>query len=158
MAGLFAVSGAIAVVVLTGITIVAVAWRYFLNNPIFGIEDLSTTTLVFVAGGSVAFGARHNSHISVDVISFIFGRKLKRFTDLIMRTAVVLISGIAAFALFTTACGMEKACITNNFSIEHRYFYYFLGLAMGFYALHVFLQLITGLVHFSGDDPNEAEN
>lgn len=156
LAGLFAVVGGLAVVTLMGITVVAVAFRYLLNDPIFGIEDISIITLTFVAGASVAYGSRYNAHVSVDVISFFFGRNVKRFTDLVMRVAVIFITGLATYALFAKACGVEKACITGNMSIEHRLFYYFLGISMGFYVLHVLVQFLTGLYHFSGEDPNEV--
>ena len=76
VAGLLAVTGAVAILALMLITIVAVTWRYGLNDPIFGIEDLSVITLTLVAGAAVAFGARHNAHVSVDVISYFFGRRV----------------------------------------------------------------------------------
>ena len=155
LTGLLAVVGAVAVLGLMAITIAAVTWRYGFNNPIFGIEDLSVVTLTLVAGAAVAYGARHNAHVSVDVMSYFFGRNVKRYTDAVMRALVVAIASLATYALFTKACGIEKACITNNFTIEHRPFYYFLGVCLGLYALHVLLQLVIGLWHFSGDDPNE---
>ena len=91
------------------------------------------------------------------MIKYFFGRGVTRFTDLAMRALAVGILGLASFALFDKACGFEKACITENLSIAHRPFYYILGVAMGCFALHVLLQLLTGLAHF-GDpqDPNEV--
>lgn len=155
LAGLLAVVGAVAVVGLMLITVVAVTWRYGLNDPIFGIEDLSVVTLTLVAGSAVAYGARHNAHVSVDVMSYFFGRNVSRYTDAVMRLLVVAIAALATYALFAKACGIEKACITNNFTIEHRPFYYFLGVSLGVYALHMLVQLLIGLWHFSGEDPNE---
>lgn len=157
MAGLLAVIGAVSIIGLMLITIAAVTWRYGLNNPIFGIEDLSVVTLTLVAGAAVAYGARHNAHVSVDVISYFFGRRVTRYTDTVMRVLAAAIAGLATYALFGAACGIEKACITNNLSIEHRPFYYFLGVALGVYTLHLLLRLAIGLWHFSGDDPNEIE-
>ena len=124
LAGLLAVFGAVATVGLMLITVVAVTWRYGLNDPIFGIEDLSVVTLTLVAGSAVAYGARHNAHVSVDVMSYFFGRNVSRYTDAVMRLLVVAIAALATYALFAKACGIEKACITNNFTIEHRPFYY----------------------------------
>ena len=57
LAGLFAVVGSLGIVILLGVTVVAVFWRYMLNAPIFGIEDISIVTLTLVAAGSVAYGA-----------------------------------------------------------------------------------------------------
>ncbi len=156
VAGLFAIVGAIGVVVLMVNILVAVFWRYALNDPIFGIDDISVMVLTVVAACSVAYGSRHNSHVSVNVITAFFGRKATRVTDAIMRLLAVGIAGLATFALWTKACGFEKACITGNLSIEHTWFYYFLGVSLLFYALHLLVQLLTGLVHWNDEDPNEV--
>ncbi len=146
--------GAVATLALMLITVAAVTWRYGLNDPIFGIEDLSVVTLTLVAGASVAYGARHGAHVSIDVMTNLLGDRVSRYTDIVMRLLVVGIAGLAAYALFDKACGIEKACITNNFSIEHTAFYYFLGVSMAVYALHVLLQLLTDLWRLSGDSPD----
>lgn len=155
VAGLLAVLGGVGIIGLVGITIVAVIWRYGLNDPIFGVSDLSVVTLTIVAGAAVAFGARKNAHVSVNIISFVAARRVSRWTDAIMRTLTVAIAGLATYGLFAKACGFEKACITNNFSIEHWPFYYFLGVSMAVYTLHVLMQLLIGLWHFADNDPNE---
>lgn len=155
LAGLLAFIGAAAITALMGITVIAVTWRYVLNDPIFGIEDLSVVTLTLVAGAAVAYGGRHGAHVSVDVIAHVASRKVTRFTDAIMRLLAVAILSLATWALFAKACGIEKACITNNFSIEHRPFYYFLGVAIGVFALQMIVQLLVGLFHFRDEDPNE---
>lgn len=49
LAGLFAIAGAVGITVLLGVTVVAVFWRYALNAPIFGIEDISIVTLTIVS-------------------------------------------------------------------------------------------------------------
>ncbi|RMF35527.1 MAG: TRAP transporter small permease [Alphaproteobacteria bacterium] len=155
LAGLFALAGSLAVAGLMLITVVAVIWRYFLNRPIFGIEDISVVTLTVMAAGAVAYGARHRAHVSVDVISHFAGRRIRRLTDLVMRLLALGILALATYALFDKACGAEKACITANFSIAHRPFYYGLGLAFGFYALQMLFELIGGILHFTGSDPHE---
>lgn len=129
-----------------GITVVAVFWRYVLNNPIFGVEDLSIITLTIVAGASVAFGGRHGAHVAVDVISFRAGSGTIRYTNIVMRLLALAILGLATWSLFSKACGIEKACITGNFSIEHRPYYYFLGACLGVYALQVLVELLSGLL------------
>lgn len=156
-AGGFAVVGGVGIVVLMLITLVGVFWRYALNNPIFGIGDLSVMTLTIVAASAVAFGATKQAHVSVNIITIFFGRNVTRFTDAAMRLAAILITGLAAYALFTKACGFEKACITENLSLEHRNFYWFLGIGMAFYMLVFITQLVIGLRHFNGVDPNEPD-
>lgn len=155
LAALLAWVGAAGIVALMAITVVAVVWRYALNDPIFGIEDLSIISLTLVAAGAVAYGGRRGAHVSVDLISRMGGRRLTRVTDVIMRVLALGILALAAFALFDKACGVEKACVTGNFSVEHRPFYYLLGVAMGVYGLQILVELLVGLMHFSAHDPNE---
>ena len=157
VAGFFLLIGALGVVALMLITLVAVFWRYVLNDPIFGIEDLSVMALVFVAGSSVAYGACHRAHVAVNVINFA-GRGVTRFTDVLMRICCLAITVLASIALFTRACGIEKACITSNFSIEHRPFFYFLGLCFVFCAVIYGVQLVVGFRHFNGIDPNAVDD
>jgi len=159
LAGLFALAGAAGIVVLLGVTIVAVFWRYMLNAPIFGIEDISIVTLTVVAAGSVAYGGRKGAHVSINLLTYFCGRRVTRATDALMRLGVAAISMLAAFALVTKACGMEKACITSNLAIEHEPFFYVLAAAMGLYGLNVALHLAIGLAHWNAArDPHEAED
>lgn len=159
LAGLLAVSGGIAVIALMVLTIVAVFWRYVLNNPIFGIEDVSTVTLTVVVAAAVAYGARHNAHVSVNVITYFCGRNITRYTDLIARILGVAMTGLASYALFIKgSCGLPCGAITNNLGIVQTPFFYALGVAMAFYALLLLLHLLIGLAHWSGQDPNEARD
>jgi len=157
LAGLFAVAGAFGIVVLLGVTVAAVFWRYVLNAPIFGIEDVSIVTLTVVAAGAVAYGGRKGAHVSINLITFSFGRRVTRITDALMRLAVAAVSFLAAYALVAKSCGIEKACITSNLSIEHRPFFYVLAAAMAFYGLHMTVLLLAGLSEWrAARDPNEA--
>ena len=156
VAGLFAILGAVGVCLLMVNILVAVFWRYALNDPIFGIDDVSVMVLAVFAGCAVAYGARNNSHVSVDIITNFFGRSATRYTDAVMRILALGITGLAAFALWTKACGFEEACITENLSIEQPWVYYFLGVALCFYALHLLVMLLVGFANWHGEDPNEA--
>lgn len=159
LAALFAVVSACGIVVLLGVTVVAVFWRYALNAPIFGIEDLSIVTLTVVAAGSVAYGGRKGAHVSINLLQHVSTRRFTRISDAVMRIAAASISLLAAYALVVKACGFEKACITSNLSIEHRPFYFVLAAALGLYGINTLVQLLTGLAHWHEErDPNEAED
>ena len=145
LAGGLAVIGGLGIVALICTIAVSVFWRYVLNNPIFGINDIATLTLILVAGAAVAYGARNGAHVSVDVISQFMGPKLSRLTDALMHLATFAIIALACYALFVKACGFEKACVTSDLSIEHRYFYYYLGLCLGVYALEIALAFLKGV-------------
>lgn len=154
LAGLLAWIGAAGIVALMVVTAVAVFWRYALNNPIYGIEDLSIIALTLVAGGAVAYGGRRGAHVSVDIISMTAKPGLLRVTGAVMRVLSLAILGLATWALYDKACGIEKACVTSNFSVEHRPFYYFLGVCIGVYALQTLVDLLSGI--FGPDDPSET--
>ena len=99
-----------------------------------------------MVAASVAYGARKDAHVSVNIISYFFGPAVTRYTDMVMRVLVIATIALASWALFDKACGFEKACITSNFSIEFIPFYYILSAAMAFYCLQVTLELLRRLV------------
>ncbi len=155
MTGFLAFCGSLGIAALLAVTVVAVFWRYILKNPIFGVGDLSVLSLSIVAAGAVAHGTGTGAHISVNVIAQCFGRSVTRWTDALMRVLAASICALAAFALMDRACGLEKACITENLSIEHQPFYYILSLAMATMAFTYVLQLLAGIAHWSDIDPTE---
>ena len=158
LAGLFAAAGAAALAVLLGVTVVAVVWRYALNAPIFGIEDVSTMALVVVVAASVAHGARRGAHIAIDLIGR-FGRRLTRLTDVAARALGAGMLVLAAWALADRgSCGLPCGAITSNLGIAHTPFYHALAAALGLHALVLLLQLALGLIHWSGEDPNEPRD
>lgn len=153
----FVLVGGVGLVVLMVVTIVSVFWRYVLNDPIFGIEDVSTMTLTVVVACSVGYGALHGAHISVNVISAFAGRPVTRFSDLVVRALGAGITGYAAWGLVDKGtCGLPCGAITSNLGIAHPPFYMGLAVAMGSYSILLLTQLLIGLAHWSGEDPNEA--
>lgn len=58
--------GALGVVFLAILIAIGVFWRYVLNEPIFGINDIFNLTLIVVVTCSVAYGATKQSHVSVN--------------------------------------------------------------------------------------------
>ena len=159
IANLFAVVGGIGLFVLMGVTVVSVFWRYALRDPIFGVGDLSSMSLVVVVAAGVAYGAVHGVHISVDIISSFVGRGVKRITDLVVRTLSVLICGFGAWALAVKGgCGLPCGAVTQNLNIVHTPYYYLLSASLTLTAAFLLYQLIVGLKHWSGTDPNEGED
>ncbi len=145
LARVFALAASVGIVVLLGVTVTAVIWRYGLNAPIYGIEDISVLALTVVAGGAVAYGARHEAHVSIDLIGRYLGPKVTRLTDPIMRILTAGIAFLAAYALVTKACGLARGCITGNLALEHAPFYYGLAAALFFYGCYMALQFLLGL-------------
>lgn len=158
VAGLFAVVGGLALFLLMLVTAVSVFWRYALRDPIFGIEDLSTTSLAIVVAAGVGYGAVHSAHIRVHIIDRVFARKTTRITDAIARIAGVVICAYATWGLVKKgSCGLPCGAITQNLNIPHGPFYYALAAAMALYGAVLLSQLVVGLAHWSGEDPNEEK-
>ena len=152
-----AVLGAVAVVLLVGLTVIAVIFRYVLNDPIFGVDDLSQVALSLVVAGSIAYGGRIGAHVQVDVLNMIGGRMVTRYTDIPVRVIGVFVVGLTAYALVRQgACGMRCGHFTANLAIAHLPFYMVLAVAMAVYAAVLAMELVIGLIHFRADrDPNE---
>lgn len=154
----FAVAGGVALVALGAVTIISVFWRYVLNNPIFGIEDISSLCLSVVVATSVAYGARKGAHVSVDVVTMVGGKMLVRWTDAIARGLGCAMCAVAAYALFSKgSCGLPCGAITANLGIVHTPFYYVLGVALAGYAVTLAFELAVGLTEPGrGNDGREA--
>jgi len=152
----FAVAGGIALVVLLGVTVAEVFWRYVLNNSLLWAEDVSTMSLAVVVASAVAYGAREGSHVCVNLIARVFGRRVTRFTDAAARLLGVAVTATAAYALFVHgSCGADCGAATPSVSISHTPFYYVLGASLAAYGALLASQLLLGLATWHGEDPNE---
>lgn len=157
VAGLFAILGGVALFALAGVTIVSVFFRYVLRDPIFGIEDVSTMSMTIVVAASIVWAATQKGHVSVNVLPMVAGRAWSRWTDVAARVVSFVILAVAAYGLATKgSCGLPCGAITSNLSIPHPPFYFVLSAAMAFTALWVLLQILIGLIHWTGEDPNEV--
>ena len=156
VAAAFAVAGGIALVVLLGVTVAEVFWRYVLNNSLLWAEDVSTMSLAVVVAAAIAYGAREGSHVCVNLIARVAGRRATRFTDAIARLLGVAVTATAAYALFVHgSCGPACGAATSSVSISHTPFYYALGASVAAYGLLLASQLFLGFATWNGEDPNE---
>ena len=152
----FAVAGGIALVVLLGVTVAEVFWRYVLNNSLLWAEDVSTMSLTVVVAAAIAYGAREGSHVSVNLIARVAGRRVTRFTDAVARLLGVAVTATAAYALFVYgSCGPSCGAATSSVSISHTPFYYVLGASLAAYGALLASQLLLGFATWNGEDPNE---
>ncbi|HIF11107.1 MAG TPA: TRAP transporter small permease [Sneathiellales bacterium] len=154
---ILAVVGGVAIVFLVGLTVVGVFFRYVLNDPIFGMDDLATLTLSVIVAGSMAYGARAGSHVYVDILGMVGGRRVTRYTDIFARGLGAVVVGLSAYALVKQgSCGIRCGNFTPNLAIEHRPFYMLLAVSMGLYSVILVLEMIVGLFQFrASEDPNE---
>lgn len=156
LAAVAAIIGGMALAFLTGVTVISVFWRYALRDPIFGIEDLSTMSLVVLVACAIVWSATRGGHVSVDLLGWFIGRKGMRFTDVLARGLSCGMLLVASYALFKKgACGMPCGAMTSNLSIIHTPYYYALGIAMAIFGALMALQLVAGLMAWNtAKDPN----
>ena len=156
LSAVFAVAGGIALVVLLGVTVAEVFWRYVLNNSLLWAEDVTTMSLAVVVAAAIAYGARERSHVSVNLIARVAGRRATRLTDAVARLLGVAVAAVAAYALFVHgSCGPACGSATPSVSISHTPFYYTLGASLATYGLLLASQLLLGFATWYGEDPNE---
>lgn len=144
-------------VFLVGLTVVSVIWRYLLNDPIFGVTDISRMSLAVIVMGALAYGGRLGAFVHVDILAVVGGRKLTRYTDIVVRLCSIAILSLVTYSLREEArCGFECGEFTDNLEIVHTPFYWLLAVAMGTYVLMLVCELVIGLAHFGADrDPFE---
>lgn len=144
-------------VFLVGLTVVSVFWRYLLNDPIFGITDISRMSLAVIVMGALAYGGRLGAFVHVDILAVVGGRRVTRYTDVLVRVSSIAILALATYSLREEArCGFECGEFTDNLEILHTPFYWLLAAAMAIYTLMLVCELIIGLAAFGADrDPNE---
>ena len=154
--GAFAVVGGIALVVLLGVTVAEVFWRYVLNNSLLWAEDLATMSLAVVVAAAIAYGAQEGAHVCVNLIARVAGRRVTRFTDVVARLLAVAVTATTAYALFVHgSCGPACGAATPSVSISHTPFYYALGASLAAYGLLLASQLLLGFATWNAEDPNE---
>ncbi|MBT8474277.1 MAG: TRAP transporter small permease [Alphaproteobacteria bacterium] len=153
----FVVVGSLGILALLSLTVVAVTWRYLLNDPIFGIRDVASMISAVVVACAVPYTAICNSHITINVLHSHFRRPVRRLTDLVARGISAGISATATYALIKKAgCGLACGQITSNLNIPHGPFYLVLAAAMAFLSLYLLVQIWVGVMHWHREDPNEA--
>lgn len=132
-------------------------WRYILNDPLFGITDISRMSLAVIVMGALAYGGRRGGFVHVDILAAAGGRRVTRHTDVVVRVLSIAILALAAYALREEArCGFECGEFTDNLEIVHTPFYWMLTVAMATYVLMLVCELVIGLMHFRAPrDPFE---
>ncbi len=153
----YAVLGGVAVIALVAITAVAVFFRYVVNDPIFGIDDISRLVLLVIVACALPYGGRTGAHVSVDVLGMIGGRAVTRWTDVVVRILGLIIASFAVYALVRQGlCGVRCGHFSANLAIPYLPFYMLLALGVCGYGVVVLVELIAGLANFGApSDPNE---
>lgn len=152
--------GSITMVGLVCVTGIAVFFRYVVKDPIFGVYDLSEMILLVTVACSIAYGGRKGAHVAVDILGMFGGRRITRWTDIIVRVLGIAIIAVTVYGLIVQgSCGVRCGHFTPNLAIPFKPFYMILAVGIGAYGLVLLAELIAGLAHFRDEiDPSEKSS
>lgn len=140
--------GGTVVLALGLLTVLQVTFRYALNSPIQGADDMAQLLLVSLVALSVAHSGRTGGQVAVEILGQIGGPKVTRWTDILVKVGGVFMLVILALKLVdngTTA--VEFGATTSTLLVSFEPFYYLLGFGMALYALVLVVEIY---VHIGG--------
>lgn len=154
---LLAVIGCVTLALLVTLTGVGVFFRYVLNSPINGLDDILSLLLTVTVAASLAYGGRVGAHVAVDVLGMAGGRRITRWSDILVRILGIIILAFAVYALIRNGiCGITCGYLSSSLAIPYAPFYYFLALGLGAYGVVLIIELVVGIANFWRDkDPSE---
>ena len=155
--GWLALAGALTMASLVVMTGIGVFFRYVVNDPINGLGDVLGLTLSVTVACSLAYGGRIGAHVAVDVLGMVGGRRVTRWTDIVVRIFGIAIVAIAVYALVRNGqCGIDCGFLSSSLAIPFSPFYYFLAFGLAVYGVVLAIELIVGIARLSDDvDPGE---
>ena len=122
---------------------ISVFFRYVLNAPILGSQELVQLSMVFVVMLAMPFTALKGMHIRVDIFDTIFGRRGRYITDLVSN-----IVGICVLFLLIRKStdkafdALEYDDVTNMIELPLWTAYAAIAIGMGLYMAVLALKLV----------------
>ncbi len=155
--------GGLVLVALMAVTIVDVFYRYVLNAPIYGSNDVSVVLLVLIVAFSIAYGGRTGAHVSVEVFTRLFNRSIDRIVSVFIRLIGAAAMTLATWQLYLAGgIATDLAEGTQDLAIPFEPFYYALGVGIGLYAVILIMEsvvlAVTGRVPLLFDESRETGN
>lgn len=153
--------GGLILIALMGVTLADVVYRYVLNAPIFGSQDISILLLVLVVAFCIAYGGRTGAHVAVEVFGKLGGAVFERISALFVRAAGAAVMALASYQLFQSgrmATELEEGSQLLNIPFEP--FYDALAVGVGLYAILLALEAVylavTGHIPLLVDESRET--
>jgi TRAP-type C4-dicarboxylate transport system permease small subunit len=140
--------GGLILFILMGMTVLDVVFRYVLNAPIGGSQDISIVLLVVIVACSIAYGARTGAHVSVDLFGHLFGPTFARVSDILVRIFAAGVTAVWSWQLFRSgrvATQLEEG--TLLLAIPFEPFYQVLAIGVWLYAIVLVLESMMLMRH-----------
>lgn len=141
-----ALLGGIALFGLMLVVSVSVFFRYALNQPLLGSQEIVEVGMVFVVMLAMPHTAITGQHIRVDILDEKLGRLGRFVCDLLARCIGIVVLGLLVRKSFDkTLDAIEFEDVTNMIELPLWWAYAAITVGMALYALVLLLQMIRQL-------------
>jgi TRAP-type transport system small permease protein len=129
-----------------------VFFRYILNQPIVGVQELVQLGIALVVMLAMPHCARQNSHIKVDVFDQVLGPRGRAFGDGLSRLVGACVLALLVYKASLKALdAWEYEDVTNMLELPVWPVYAAISLGMGLYVLVLLLELYEQLFSREAD-------
>lgn len=130
------------------LTVVQVGFRYLLNDPITGADDIAQLFLIAVVTFSVAQSGRTGGQVVVEILGTIGSPKFTRWTDILVKVmGVVMIVILTAQLIANGNDAADYGEASGTLLIPFGPFFYLLGVGMAAYGVVLIFEIY---VHVRG--------
>ena len=136
--------GGLTLVGLTGLTVVAVVFRYLLNSPILGVGDIAQLLLVAIVTFSVAQSGRTGGQVAVELLATVTSPGVTRWIDVIVKSLGAVMMVILALQLVANGrSAADYGEASHSLVIPFGPFYMMLAFGMALYGLVLVLEVVA---------------
>jgi TRAP-type transport system small permease protein len=133
--------------IMTLLTVADVSGRYFFNQPLGGVTEISGLLLVIVVSLGLAWCAIERTHVSVDIVMMHMPKKFQRITENIFMLIIFVLFGTITWFTAREASEADQVSSLLRIPLTPFYWLFVVGLAMLTIAtLVVFIENITNEV------------
>ncbi len=137
-------AGGLSVIALAVLIVTAVIFRYVFNSPIFGADDFNQIFLVFTISFAVAYSGRKGGQVVVEILGFVTGPKVTRWTDILVKAIGAMMMGILVWKLIENGINAaEFGETTSSLEITLQPFFWVLAFGMALYGIVLVFETIA---------------
>ena len=139
-------AGGLSVIALAVLIVTAVIFRYVFNSPIFGADDFNQIFLVFTIAFAVAYSGRKGGQVVVEILGFVTGPKITRWTDILVKVIGATMMAILVWKLIENGINAaEFGETTSSLEITLQPFFWVLAFGMALYGIVLVFEALAEL-------------
>ena len=85
--------GSVMLAILITVTVLGVAFRYFLNQPFTWLEEIQLACMVWMTFAASGAAFRYGNHVAIEIVVDLFPEKLQKIVDIFISAVVVIVLG-----------------------------------------------------------------